>query len=126
MQLDLPGYAIGGLAVGEPREDLFAVVRQTTTFLPTEKPRYLMGVGLPHDLVEAVAAGVDMFDCVVPTRNARNATAFTRRGRLRLKTPATPKTRNRSTRIALVPLVATTAGLTCAIFSRPTKYSAYA
>ncbi len=85
MRLDLPGYAIGGLAVGEPREDLFAVVRQTTTHLPTEKPRYLMGVGLPHDLVEAVAAGVDMFDCVVPTRNARNATAFTRRGRLRLK-----------------------------------------
>ena len=85
VQFDLPGYAIGGLAVGEPREDLFAVVRQTTTYLPTEKPRYLMGVGLPHDLVEAVAAGVDMFDCVVPTRNARNATAFTRRGRLRLK-----------------------------------------
>ena len=85
MQLDLPGYAIGGLAVGEPREDLFEVVRQTATYLPTKKPRYLMGVGLPHDLVEAVAAGVDMFDCVVPTRNARNATAFTRRGRLRLK-----------------------------------------
>ena len=85
VQLDLPGYAIGGLAVGEPREDLFAVVRQTTTYLPTAKPRYLMGVGLPHDLVEAVAAGVDMFDCVVPTRNARNGTAFTRQGRLRLK-----------------------------------------
>ncbi|MDE2814462.1 MAG: tRNA guanosine(34) transglycosylase Tgt, partial [Gemmatimonadota bacterium] len=71
VQLNLPGYAIGGLAVGEPREDLFEVVCQTTTCLPTEKPRYLMGVGLPHDLVEAVAAGVDMFDCVVPTRNAR-------------------------------------------------------
>ena len=85
VQLDLPGYAIGGLAVGEPREDLFAVVHQTTTYLPTAKPRYLMGVGLPHDLVEAVAAGVDMFDCVVPTRNARNGTAFTRQGRLRLK-----------------------------------------
>ena len=85
VQFDLPGYAIGGLAVGEPREDLFKVVRQTTTYLPTEKPRYLMGVGLPHDLVEAGAAGVDMFDCVVPTRNARNATAFTRQGRLRLK-----------------------------------------
>ncbi len=85
VQLNLPGYAIGGLAVGEPREDMFEVVHQTTTYLPTEKPRYLMGVGLPHDLVEAVAAGVDMFDCVVPTRNARNGTAFTRQGRLRLK-----------------------------------------
>ena len=85
VQFNLPGYAIGGLAVGEPREDMFEVVRQTTTYLPTEKPRYLMGVGLPHDLVEAVAAGVDMFDCVVPTRNARNGTAFTRQGRLRLK-----------------------------------------
>jgi queuine tRNA-ribosyltransferase len=85
VQMDLPGYAIGGLAVGEPREAMFAVVRETAPLLPAGKPRYLMGVGLPHDLVEAVGAGVDMFDCVVPTRNARNGTAFTRRGRLRLK-----------------------------------------
>jgi queuine tRNA-ribosyltransferase len=85
IQMDLPGYAIGGLAVGEPREAMFEMVRQTAPLLPPQKPRYLMGVGLPHDLVEAVGAGVDMFDCVVPTRNARNGTAFTRSGRLRLK-----------------------------------------
>lgn len=85
IEMDLPGYAIGGLAVGEPREAMFAVVRDTTPLLPAQKPRYLMGVGLPHDLVEAVAAGIDMFDCVVPTRNARNGTVFTRAGRLRLK-----------------------------------------
>jgi len=85
IDMDLPGYAIGGLAVGEPREAMFEVVRGTAPLLPAQKPRYLMGVGLPHDLVEAVAAGIDMFDCVVPTRNARNGTAFTRSGRLRLK-----------------------------------------
>ena len=85
IQMDLPGYAIGGLAVGESREEMFEIVRQTTPLLPMQKPRYLMGVGLPHDLVEAVGAGVDLFDCVVPTRNARNGTAFTRSGRLRLK-----------------------------------------
>lgn len=85
IQMDLPGYAIGGLAVGEPRESMFGMIRETTPLLPTGKPRYLMGVGLPHDLVEAVGAGVDMFDCVVPTRNARNGTVFTRSGRLRLK-----------------------------------------
>ena len=85
IDMDLPGYAIGGLAVGEPRKAMFEVVRGTAPLLPAQKPRYLMGVGLPHDLVEAVAAGIDMFDCVVPTRNARNGTAFTRTGRLRLK-----------------------------------------
>ncbi|HIG54581.1 MAG TPA: tRNA guanosine(34) transglycosylase Tgt [Candidatus Latescibacteria bacterium] len=85
IQMDLPGYAIGGLAVGEPRDSMFGMIRETTPLLPNSKPRYLMGVGLPNDLVEAVGAGVDMFDCVVPTRNARNGTVFTRNGRLRLK-----------------------------------------
>ena len=84
-ELDLPGYAIGGLAVGEPREAMFQTIETTVPHLPATKPRYLMGVGLPLDLVEAVGAGMDMFDCVVPTRNARNGTAFTRQGRLRLK-----------------------------------------
>lgn len=83
--MDLPGYAIGGLAVGEPRAEMFAGIDATLPHLPTRKPRYLMGVGLPNDLVEAVAAGIDMFDCVIPTRNARNGTAFTRSGRVRLK-----------------------------------------
>ena len=85
VDMDLPGYSIGGLAVGEPREDMIEVIGSTTPHLPVHKPRYLMGVGLPHDLIEAVGHGVDMFDCVVPTRNARNGTAFTRSGRLRLK-----------------------------------------
>ncbi len=88
IQMDLPGYAIGGLAVGEPRDSMFGVIRETTPLLPNGKPRYLMGVGLPNDLVEAVGAGVDMFDCVVPTRNARNGTVFARNGRLRLKNAA--------------------------------------
>lgn len=85
VDMDLPGYAIGGLAVGEPRAQMIDVITATAPHLPIEKPRYLMGVGLPHDLVEAVGLGVDMFDCVVPTRNARNGTVFTRSGRLRLK-----------------------------------------
>jgi queuine tRNA-ribosyltransferase len=83
--MDLPGYAIGGLAVGEGRQQMMEVIAATEPHLPAHKPRYLMGVGLPHDLVEAVGLGIDMFDCVVPTRNARNGTAFTRSGRLRLK-----------------------------------------
>jgi queuine tRNA-ribosyltransferase len=83
--MDMPGYAIGGLAVGEPRPQMFAAIDATLSHLPAGKPRYLMGVGLPNDLVEAVAAGIDMFDCVVPTRNARNGTAFTSGGRVRLR-----------------------------------------
>ncbi|MEW6749937.1 MAG: tRNA guanosine(34) transglycosylase Tgt [Candidatus Latescibacterota bacterium] len=83
--MDLPGYAIGGLGVGEPRHLLFEMIGATLPHLPSPRPRYLMGVGLPHDLVEAVGLGVDMFDCVVPTRNARNGTAFTDDGRVRLR-----------------------------------------
>ena len=83
--MDLPGYAIGGTAVGETRAQMLEAVEVSTAVLPAGKPRYLMGVGLPMDLVDAVARGVDMFDCVVPTRNARNGTAFTSTGRLRLK-----------------------------------------
>ena len=83
--MELPGYAIGGLAVGEPRNNMVEIVAETTPHMPLKKPRYLMGVGLPHDMVESVGLGIDMFDCVVPTRNARNGTAFTKHGRLRLK-----------------------------------------
>lgn len=83
--MDFPGYAIGGLAVGEPRDNMMEIIAETTPHMPAKKPRYLMGVGLPHDMVEAVGLGIDMFDCVVPTRNARNGTAFTKHGRLRLK-----------------------------------------
>jgi queuine tRNA-ribosyltransferase len=85
MALDFPGYAIGGLSVGEPREGRERVLEGLETILPGERPRYLMGVGTPADLVEAVACGVDMFDCVLPTRNARNGQLFTREGRLNLR-----------------------------------------
>jgi queuine tRNA-ribosyltransferase len=77
---DLDGYAVGGVAIGESKEDMLRVTRFTTKLLPRSKPRYLMGVGLPEDLVEGVAAGIDMFDCVVPTRNARNGRLFTSAG----------------------------------------------
>ncbi len=82
---DLDGYAIGGVAVGESKPDMERVVAFTAPMLPEDRPRYLMGVGHPEDLVTAVAAGVDMFDCVVPTRNARNGRLFTSQGRLVLK-----------------------------------------
>lgn len=85
VDLDLPGYAIGGVSVGEPKEAMQRIVAHTPHRLPQHKPRYLMGVGTPEDLVEGVAAGVDMFDCVMPTRNARNGHLFTRFGDLRLR-----------------------------------------
>jgi queuine tRNA-ribosyltransferase len=78
------GYAIGGLSVGEPKEDMLRVLRHTVPRLPADKPRYLMGVGTPEDLVDGVCAGVDMFDCVLPTRNARNGWLFTRFGDLKI------------------------------------------
>jgi len=82
--IDLPGYAIGGVAVGEGFGDILSVVNHTAPLLPERKPRYLMGVGYERDIYHAVRAGVDMFDCVLPTRNGRNANAFTARGQMRL------------------------------------------
>jgi queuine tRNA-ribosyltransferase len=79
------GYAIGGLSVGEPEEERNAVLDFTEPLLPQEAPRYLMGVGRPEDIIEAVRRGVDMFDCVMPTRNARNGFYFTRRGTLKIR-----------------------------------------
>jgi len=84
-QHDLPGYAIGGVAVGEGSDEIRSVVEHTAPLLPADRPRYLMGVGYERDIVAAVRAGVDMFDCVLPTRNGRNAVAFTRTGAIRLK-----------------------------------------
>ncbi len=84
-ELDLPGYAVGGVSVGEPKEDMRRIMAHTPRLLPAHKPRYLMGVGTPEDLVEAVHHGVDMLDCVMPTRNARNGHLFTRFGDLRLR-----------------------------------------
>jgi queuine tRNA-ribosyltransferase len=82
--MDFHGYAIGGLAVGEPQEVMLRIVAETTPMLPADRPRYLMGVGTPHDLLEAVARGIDMFDCVLPTRNGRHGMAFTRHGAINL------------------------------------------
>lgn len=83
--IDLPGYAIGGVAVGESSADIARVVRHTAPLLPRHKPRYLMGVGYERDLLAGALAGVDMFDCVLPTRNGRNANAFTPQGQIRLR-----------------------------------------
>jgi queuine tRNA-ribosyltransferase len=79
------GYAVGGLSVGEPKEDMARIVAHVTPRLPRDKPRYLMGVGTPEDIVAAVQAGYDMFDCVLPTRNARNGWLFTARGDVKIK-----------------------------------------
>lgn len=79
------GYAIGGLSVGEPKEDMLRILAHTAPQMPQDKPRYLMGVGTPEDIIEAIAHGIDMFDCVMPTRNARNGWLFTRYGDLKLK-----------------------------------------
>ena len=83
--LDFPGYAIGGLSVGETHEQMYAMVETVAPLLPADKPRYLMGVGTPANLLENVARGVDLFDCVMPTRNARNGTIFTTEGRINIK-----------------------------------------
>jgi len=82
LEIPFPGYAIGGLSVGEPKEDMLNTLATVTPLLPQDKPRYLMGVGTPQDLIEGVARGIDMFDCVLPTRIARHGTVFTRDGQL--------------------------------------------
>ena len=110
VELDLPGYAIGGVSVGEPKAEMQRIVAHTPHRLPANKPRYLMGVGTPEALVEGVAAGVDMFDCVMPTRNARNGHLFTRFGDLKIR-----NARHRSDERALDP---TCTCSTCANFSR--------
>jgi queuine tRNA-ribosyltransferase len=85
VNIGFDGYAIGGLSVGEPKEDMLRILKHTAPQLPQDKPRYLMGVGTPEDIVAAVAQGIDMFDCVMPTRNARNGHLFTRFGDVRIK-----------------------------------------
>jgi len=87
-EIDFDGYAIGGLSVGEPKEEMVKVLDHLAHKMPEDKPRYLMGVGKPEDIVEAVRRGVDMFDCVMPTRNARNGHLFTRNGVVRLRNSA--------------------------------------
>ena len=104
------GYAIGGLSVGEPKPDMLRVLAYTAPRLPDERPRYLMGVGTPEDLVAGVCAGIDMFDCVLPTRNARNGWLFTRNGDIRI--------RNARHRDDPAPIDATCACYACRNFSR--------
>jgi queuine tRNA-ribosyltransferase len=79
-ELDLDGYAIGGLAVGEPKEDMYRIISAVTPYMPSDKIRYLMGVGTPGNILEAVRRGVDLFDCVMPTRNGRHGHLFTSKG----------------------------------------------
>ncbi len=85
VEMDFAGYAVGGLSVGEPPEEMYRVLRATVPSMPEDKPRYLMGVGRPQDLLEAISCGIDMFDCVMPTRNGRNAMAFTAQGVIRIR-----------------------------------------
>lgn len=85
LALDLPGYAVGGLAVGEPEQERVRVLEETLPLMPRERPRYLMGVGRPEDIVDGIAAGIDMFDCVMPTRNARNGHLFTSEGVINIR-----------------------------------------
>ena len=109
-QVGFNGYAIGGLSVGEPKREMMRILKHTATRLPAEKPRYLMGVGTPEDIVAAVAAGIDMFDCVLPTRNARNGWVFTHRGVVKL--------RNARYRDDLAPLDHDCGCYTCRCFTR--------
>ena len=85
IDIGFDGYAIGGLSVGEPKEEMLRILAHTAPRMPTDKPRYLMGVGTPEDLIEAIGVGIDMFDCVLPTRNARNGWLFTRYGDIKLR-----------------------------------------
>ena len=109
-QIGFDGYAIGGLSVGEPKEEMRQILQYIAPLLPQDKPRYLMGVGTPEDIVEAVQAGMDMFDCVMPTRNARNGMLFTRLGDIRI--------RNSRYRNDTAPLDAACTCYTCRHFSR--------
>jgi queuine tRNA-ribosyltransferase len=109
-RIGFDGYAIGGLSVGEPKEDMLRILQHTAPQLLQDKPRYLMGVGTPEDIVAAVAQGIDMFDCVMPTRNARNGMLFTRHGDIKIK--------NAQYRMDMRPLDEQCACYTCRNFTR--------
>jgi queuine tRNA-ribosyltransferase len=110
IKIGFDGYAIGGLSVGEPKEDMRRILAHTAPMLPHDKPRYLMGVGTPEDLVASVAQGIDMFDCVMPTRNARNGMLFTQNGDIKIK--------NAQYRLDTRPLDEACTCYTCRHFSR--------
>ena len=109
-QIGFDGYALGGLSVGEPKEEMLRILQHIAPQLPPDKPRYLMGVGTPEDLVEAISQGIDMFDCVMPTRNARNGMMFTRYGDIKIK--------NAQYRLDMRPLDEQCACYTCRHFTR--------
>ena len=110
IEMGFDGYAIGGLSVGEPKSTMFEIIESTVPYLPEDAPRYLMGVGTPMDLVKGVALGIDMFDCVLPTRNARNGWLFTKQGKMVIK--------NAQYRSDERPVEPTCACYTCRNFSR--------
>ena len=110
VNIGFDGFAIGGLSVGEPKEDMLRILQHTAPQLPANKPRYLMGVGTPEDLVDGVKQGIDMFDCVMPTRNARNGMLFTRNGNIKIK--------NAQYRLDLRPLDEECGCYTCLNFTR--------
>jgi len=110
VEIGFDGYAIGGLSVGEPKEDMLRILAHTAPKMPRDRPRYLMGVGTPEDLVDAVASGIDMFDCVMPTRNARNGWLFTQYGDIKIK--------NASYKDDISPLDANCSCYTCQNFTR--------
>jgi queuine tRNA-ribosyltransferase len=117
VRFDLPGYAVGGVSVGEGHEQLVLVMRMTVPLLPADRPRYVMGIGLPEDLVAGVQCGADMFDCVIPTRYARSATLFTRRGPIRIT--------RRSYRSDFFPLDASCGCYACTQFTRAYVHHLY-
>ena len=110
VNIGFDGYAIGGLSVGEPKEDMLRILAHTAPQMPANKPRYLMGVGTPEDIVDAVSQGMDMFDCVMPTRNARNGRLFTRFGTVKIK--------NAQYRLDTAPLDEQCGCYTCRNFTR--------
>jgi queuine tRNA-ribosyltransferase len=117
VKIGFDGYAIGGLSVGEPKEDMRRILEHTAPRLPQDKPRYLMGVGTPEDLVASVAQGIDMFDCVMPTRNARNGMLFTQHGDIKIK--------NAQYRLDTRPLDEECSCYTCQNFSRAYLHHLY-
>ena len=117
VRIGFDGYAIGGLSVGEPKDDMQRILEHTAPKMPADKPRYLMGVGTPEDLVAAVTQGIDMFDCVMPTRNARNGMLFTQNGDIKIK--------NAQYRLDTRPLDEACSCYTCANFSRAYLHHLY-
>ncbi len=125
VSLDFPGYAVGGLSVGEPKEVMNRVLEFTTPLLPADKPRYLMGVGSPDSLIDGAIRGIDMFDCVLPTRIGRNGTVMTSEGRVGdQKLPSTLATSRRSIRTATATRAGTIRARTSAISSNAMKHLA--